>query len=795
MNKKFIFMLFFTLLVGCGSNSNIGNLANGQIENGTVLESNNSEQIIGTEAPPTPSQTIIPIVTATPTTDSHNESSPLPTPSLQETNGIDNPTIGLGLSGISYWSSGFVFIDLMKQAEPGPISPTESAPSGSPSYSYIDLLETDWLDENGWPRHIPDDYYWTAIVCLNDEYSPTESGRYVLRYQGEGVIRLLSPANVVAQKRGQIIFDAPSDGCTIILSVSEIDPDGNGNYVRNISLVKEEYLAFHEAGLMFNPEWVSLVQDMRVLRFMDWQFTNGSDTVSWQNRPRPESASFGVISDFSADMGVPVEVMVALANQTGTDPWFNIPFKANDEYVRLFAEYIAANLDPELMAYFEYSNEVWNWIFPQTHEALSRGQTLFGDTVESDGVREYYGYRSARISQIVRNAFGSEQQRVHVTLATMTDDNNYPLQMAIDGAQIFATENLTSIGDLFDSVAVTWYFGIPVELESELVTWIDHYGDEVAQQMLFEQLSGAQQHFENISAQEQPSVLKTIEYIRLQQQIAAQYDLDVISYEGGTHLASFSELQSELAEFYISMNYDPRIVELYRQIYEGWSNTPDTTLFNHFVDVSAPSQYGSWGALRHLHDDTGRWRFLNEINGAMQNWEVRNPQAFQQGVIISGEGDDESLAGTVEEDFISGGPGDDVLRGGPKNDGLHGGSGNDTLYGDEGDDNLVGGMGSDHMFGGAGADRFIWTADANVTDIVHDFDSDDIIDLRGLFALGISLVDLDQYVSFIYDGADTVLVVDVDGDDALYLSEELCVFKGVHLSLNSFEVGRTLLLQ
>jgi hypothetical protein len=32
--------------------------------------------------------------------------------------------------------------------------------------------------------------------------------------------------------------------------------------------------------------------------------------------------------------------------------------------------------------------------------------------------------------------------------------------------------------------------------------------------------------------------------------------------------------------------------------------------FNAFVDVAAPSRWGSWGALRHLTDDNPRWQVL-----------------------------------------------------------------------------------------------------------------------------------------------------------------------------------------
>jgi hypothetical protein len=43
--------------------------------------------------------------------------------------------------------------------------------------------------------------------------------------------------------------------------------------------------------------------------------------------------------------------------------WFCIPFKADDDYVRKYAEYLKTNLREDIKIYVEYSNEVWNGFF------------------------------------------------------------------------------------------------------------------------------------------------------------------------------------------------------------------------------------------------------------------------------------------------------------------------------------------------------------------------------------------------------------------------------------------------
>lgn len=59
--------------------------------------------------------------------------------------------------------------------------------------------------------------------------------------------------------------------------------------------------------------------------------------------------------------GVPVEVMVGLANRVGAAPWFNMPHTATDDYTTKFAELVRDTLRPDVAVYVEFSNEVCKW--------------------------------------------------------------------------------------------------------------------------------------------------------------------------------------------------------------------------------------------------------------------------------------------------------------------------------------------------------------------------------------------------------------------------------------------------
>jgi hypothetical protein len=73
--------------------------------------------------------------------------------------------------------------------------------------------------------------------------------------------------------------------------------------------------------------------------------------------------------------------------------------------------------------------------------------------------------------------------------------------------------------------------------------------------------------------------------------------------------------------------------------------------------------------------------------------------------LLRGEGASDILRGGSGNDRMSGGASNDRLYGGPGRDLLFGGSANDSLFGNAGIDRLSGGDGNDHLLGGTGNDR------------------------------------------------------------------------------------------
>src|SRR5690606_9369599 len=129
--------------------------------------------------------------------------------------------------------------------------------------------------------------------------------------------------------------------------------------------------------------------------------------------------------------------MVALANQTGADPWFNMPHMATDDYMRRFAEYVRDNLDPALKAHIEFSNEVWNWQFSQAQWAEAEGKKRWGQ--DSKWV-EFYGLRAAQMAQMWDEAF-ADQASTRLVKVISTQTGWLGLEEAILGTPLWVAED------------------------------------------------------------------------------------------------------------------------------------------------------------------------------------------------------------------------------------------------------------------------------------------------------------------------------------------------------------------
>lgn len=322
---------------------------------------------------------------------------------------------------------------------------------------------------------------------------------------------------------------------------------------------------------------------------MDWMATNNSEQSTWENRPKVEDATY-------TKKGVPLEIMIELANRLQANPWFNMPHKATDEYMTNFAQMVKERLDPNLKVYVELSNEIWNWMFTQSHYALEQGKSRWGED-KGDAFVQWYGMRVAQMSDIWKRTFGNQRDRVISVMATQTAWKG--LENSVLDCSLWVAEgNRPCYQHDIDVYAITGYFS-------------GNLGSEKNQSTVESWLKDADGGFNRAFTQlKQGSVLAeqtgddslvgAANIFKYHQQVAQQKGLQLVAYEGGQHLVNPNS--DKLTEFFIALNRRPEMYDLYSQLLESWRQAGGT-LFMNFSDIGTPSKWGSWGALEHVDQE------------------------------------------------------------------------------------------------------------------------------------------------------------------------------------------------
>ena len=579
--------------------------------------------------------------------------------------GLHDPTLAFGLSSLSDWSTQMPFVDLIKTSRPwfGNVNNFGGKTNG-------DLTKAGVFDENGWATHIPDDLRSIGTIWVWDTGSSAaeqRKGTYVLRYEGDGEISINGGVNNVVHGENEITFNNHSGG-TFWVNISETDPNGSGDYIKNMSLVKEENIELFEAGVTFNPDWIELIQDSRQLRFLDWMGANSSGQSDWAKRAEVSYNNWALKK-------APVEIMVELANLIGSDPWFTIPHLADDEYIREFAEYVESHLDPRLKAHVEYSNEAWNYSFGQTHYFLEKATVEWGTQDPS----QYYVKRATEVMKIWDDVFGQDSESRIVKILGGQTSNIHLTNRLLNPATWFINEPDEAIdpGEVFDALAVTTYFGSADVTKS-------HLRQNLLAAINDPEVNATQYLADKLSDPDHPqSIPNVIAALRQQKDLAAAKGLKLISYEGGQHVHhSFSvndlthEEEIQLRAFLADFVRSDEMAELYQDLWSAWKEVGDGP-FMQFQDVSASGKSGSWGTYESLNDGNPRSDALEILNQTEARWweEDRGTNTFLQGLSITGTDAGDDLIGSAEEDLLLGGEGDDTLFGGAGNDSLHGGIG------------------------------------------------------------------------------------------------------------------------
>jgi hypothetical protein len=500
--------------------------------------------------------------------------------------------IGMNLSPISDWGTGFPFRNLFMGARPWITRNNNySGPHDTKSHDAFQF------DLDGYPLQVPVMAPGNNVPQYLFTYIPStlDPGDYVLLYDGDGEIDTLGPSQIISRKKGRLELQMIHDSKRLESLV--IKKSTRGNHIRNIRIVSKADEKADLNSAPFSQVFLDFCRQFHCLRFMDWGAINGSIEEEWANRKRPSfytqvgksgdpDALYGPApSSFERRYsgGVAIEYMIQLCNELKIDPWFCMPHRATDDYIRQFARLVKDQLDPNLKVYVEYSNEVWNWGFRQAGWMIR--SELAGSIVEAKGGKAWTGTdkkkgdnHPERIAALFRRTF-SIWERVWEG----TDQKRLVRVCSVQGAWPDASKRTIKWcmeNGGADAVSPAAYVGPDKEVYER---WAVAGPNLTPKQVIADLMSGKD------IAREGNSVASIVRY-------AASLGLTFVAYEGGQHIQPRGQVDQPYSAALAAAQYHPAMYDLYVELLR-YHRDVGCELFCHFNSVSTQgTRFGSWGA-------------------------------------------------------------------------------------------------------------------------------------------------------------------------------------------------------
>jgi hypothetical protein len=458
------------------------------------------------------------------------------------------------------------------------------------------------FDKNGWPKNLNGGKAGTRFLS-HIPMDALPKGEYTVLYDGEGKIRYGASAKLVSQSPGKdmiklVPMKQPNQlypTATATLFIEESNPR---NYIRNIRILmpggvcrnspakrviharqctNNSYMAFADnpTTLFFNPDFLNFMKDFKVIRFMNMSGITRNNISAWKDRATVNKATWG---GKEGVRGVPLEVMIQLANTLNIDPWFNIPHNADNSYIYHFAQTVKEQLKPNLRVYIEYTNEAWNNVFvPQAEHMKQTGYKLKLDKNRDMAGSKYYSKQSIHIFKIWERVFDSRDRLIRV-MGSMTTNTKL-------------TETLLGFQNAYkhvDAIAIAPYFHFP----QEKMALIRSVND------VFKELAARDNRY---------SIKNTLNFVQKQIEVTKGFGVDLIAYEGGQHLVHHKthSMAQGATPYLYRANQDPRMGAAYYQLLAGWKKLGGKL----FIPFSAPrpsTWHGSWGIKEHIAETTAK---------------------------------------------------------------------------------------------------------------------------------------------------------------------------------------------
>ncbi|SFC58838.1 PKD domain-containing protein [Pseudoalteromonas denitrificans] len=541
----------------------------------------------------------------------------------------EKSALGVNLTGLSYWSTQWMMLDVMKQASNGngEIWATSNAQTYVFNTGHQSRLD---LDDQGWPKALPPsddpDFHFVSTIIYQDNQDYAV-GEYVVLYEGEGELNYNGATKITNKSsKGRDIVQL-NENAHFHLQIRQTDPHKTGNHLRNIRIIvpggicgtaptaysqeasdcvqasdfnRFEQIYRHQN---FHPLFLEDMKKYRSIRFMQMMNTNVSEQYTWSDRAKFDFASWAMPE------GSPLELAIDLANKTQAEPWLNVPARVDDDYMRQYARLVKNTLDTHLNVIIELGNEVWNNAYPYNQDANwmeQQGRLLWpGANVSSFEFRlNYYGKRTSDMCEIFKQEFAEQANRVKCTVASQ--GGNVWVGEQILECKLWAEQNNgQNCAVNIDSLAIGPYFGGYL-YQDKFVPLLKEWADEgvLGLTKLFDEInSGILRDLtydptepDWVQAPIGGALLQTKGFIEQNKLLANRFGLKLTAYEGGQHLTFAGNLAGDRSSIndniFIAGNRVQAMGDAFNTHFHDWKNAGGSL----YMVFESTAKWGAFGA-------------------------------------------------------------------------------------------------------------------------------------------------------------------------------------------------------
>jgi len=486
--------------------------------------------------------------------------------------------IGTNLSGVVDYGTELPFVNLMRNARMWYTKDIDN-PNAAFDSGFTDELT---YRADGYPTHIPqqvagaDFEQRTVTIWANTSSWP--AGEYTVLWEGTGQLSFWGGhENLTQTDDHRIVFDFlnPMDNVLeMTILTSDIDDP-----IRNIRLLMPGTEDTYETQPFYSL-WLEKLSIFPSVRFMDWGTTNSwgqpdnwtwddPALFAWEDRAQMDHYTW------ATNKGIPYEMMIRLLNDYDLDGWVCVPHRASDDYIEQMATLFRNDLEAERHLTVEYSNEIWNWIFGQTHWLNKYGCEQTGVSWP-EGIVPYV----QNCLDIWSGVFDGELDRLTRVAGVQASWQDVSNRMV---------ENLTP--GSYDAITPTFYFGINEE------------GDAALDAL------GASATVTDVAFYARQAMGEGSDFLLTQKnELADPMGVPMVFYEGGQHITGhpFGE-EPTYGQALLDIQRDTAMYNMYIEWFDFLATLQTgedpLQLMNFSFVAPRSSRYGSWGILETMDQD------------------------------------------------------------------------------------------------------------------------------------------------------------------------------------------------